>query len=123
MDSLKSLPKDYAIMFGIKILLALLGVFTLGGILVFTVVTILYLNHAAMLTIVLSAWGTWLLYLSIFAIVYFLKKDQVNQKTAIIKSLANQKVLASLGLFTIKNLLKKFHKPHKKPIKLDTEIE
>jgi len=110
MDTLKSLPKDYAIYIGLKVLLALLAVFTLGGLLVFATVAILYTNQAELWVIILSAWATWIIYIAIFIGLHYLKKAEIKNKTAILHTLANQKVLASIAIFSVKNFLRKFHK-------------
>lgn len=110
MDALISLPKDFLATLALKLLLALLGIITLGATLVSGTVLFLYLNDYTFWHMVCGGITAWLFFLLIIGIVFYHKCTQYRSKKELVLGLFNKQAMATFALHRLNAFFHK--KPH-----------
>lgn len=113
-EIIKSLGNAFAIKTFLQIFLVFAMLFTLGGIMVFIPVGILYHFDVRPWVLAIVGWGAWAGFLILMVIVYYIKRADFNNKLHLVLSLVSQINGVGLGLLALKKALTK-KKKDKKP--------
>lgn len=113
-EIIKSLGNAFAIKTFLQIFLILAVLFTLGGIIVFIPVGILYHFDVRPWVLAIVGWGAWAGFLILMVIVYYIKRADFNNKLHLVASIVSQVNGVGLGLLALKKTLFKKDKKNKK---------
>jgi len=108
MDRIKLLPKEFGVLVFFKIVLGVIGVMTIGALLVFSMVVLLYVQHFQLWAIVLGGWCTWLIFILVLALMVYSKNNEFKGKVELLASMSH--LFAKEGIAMLNIILRKLHK-------------
>ncbi len=110
MDELRVLPKQFAEVIFLKVLLALVFIISFILLTVASVAVFLYVDHYPMHTIIIFSLMTWILFLLIICAVLYIKVRSFNHTKAEVHALINKEALTFIALHTVNHVLRKWRK-------------
>lgn len=112
MDDFRTLPKEYAVLIFLKLLLVILLILSIGLLFVGGVAAYLYFEHYPTSTIVTFSIMAWVVFILILVCLMYRNQSQVNQKKSHLIQLVKNELLATLALRSLNIALRKWRRQH-----------
>jgi hypothetical protein len=104
-EDLKALPKEYAIILVLKILVGLMALVGLTTCIMVVVVGYLYVHAYSFAVIIFAAFAVWLVLLLILALAYYFRLKTYRRDALVLRKLASKEAVSSIAAYILSKLV------------------
>lgn len=112
MNELRTLPKDYAVLIVLAVMLAMIVVVSIGFLLVGGVSAYLYLHDYPLSTVVTYGILSWIIYILLFVCLLYRYKSRIKQKQNYLVHVVKTELMATMALRSLNVMLRKWQRKH-----------